>query len=85
MMDYSKLPNRSIACIDMMSFYASCIAALHDLDVRTVPIAVVGNFEQKGSVVLAASPAMKKDFAFKLEQGYLKYQTIQISDYSNRK
>ncbi|WP_177184312.1 hypothetical protein [Psychrobacillus sp. OK032] len=47
-MDYGKLPNRSIAYIDMMSFYASCIAALHDLDVRTVPIAVVGNFEQIG-------------------------------------
>lgn len=65
MMDYSELPNRSIACIDMMSFYASCIAVLHDLDVRTVPIAVVGNLEQKGSVVLAASPAMKKRFRVK--------------------
>lgn len=65
MIDYSVLPNRSIACIDMMSFYASCIAVLHDLDVRTVPIAVVGNLEQKGSVVLAASPAMKKRFRVK--------------------
>lgn len=65
MIDYSKLPNRSIACVDMMSFYASCIAVLHDLDVRTVPIAVVGNLEQKGSVVLAASPAMKKRFRVK--------------------
>ena len=65
MIDYSVLPNRSIACIDMMSFYASCIAVLHDLDVRTVPIAVVGNLEQKGSVVLAASPAMKKRFQVK--------------------
>lgn len=65
MIDYSELPNRSIACIDMMSFYASCIAVLHDLDVRTVPIAVVGNLEQKGSVVLAASPAMKKRFRVK--------------------
>ena len=65
MIDYCSLPNRSIACIDMMSFYASCIAVLHDLDVRTVPIAVVGNLEQKGSVVLAASPAMKKRFRVK--------------------
>ncbi|MER2079422.1 DinB/UmuC family translesion DNA polymerase [Psychrobacillus psychrotolerans] len=65
MISYSELPNRSIACIDMMSFYASCIAVLHDLDVRTVPIAVVGNLEQKGSVVLAASPAMKKRFGVK--------------------
>lgn len=65
MMDYSKFPNKQIACIDMMSFYASCIAALHNLDVRTVPIVVVGNFKQKGSVVLAASPPMKKRFRVK--------------------
>jgi DNA polymerase V len=65
MIDYSVFPNRSIACIDMMSFYASCMAVLHDLDVKTVPIAVVGNLEQKGSVVLAASPAMKKRFRVK--------------------
>ncbi|MFF2752800.1 UV damage repair protein UvrX [Psychrobacillus sp. NPDC058041] len=63
--DYSAFPDRSIACIDMMSFYASCMAVLHDLDLRTVPIAVVGNLEQKGSVVLAASPAMKKRFRVK--------------------
>lgn len=49
----------------MMSFYASCIAVLHNLDVRTVPIAVVGNFEQKGSIVLAASRPMKKRFGVK--------------------
>ena len=65
MMDYSKMPNRSIACIDMMSFYASCMAALHNLDVRTVPIAVVGNLSHKGSVVLAASRPMKKQFGVK--------------------
>ncbi|MFJ8066993.1 DNA polymerase thumb domain-containing protein [Psychrobacillus sp. NPDC096426] len=47
------------------SFYASCIAVLQDLDVRTVPIAIVGNLEQKGSVVLAASLAMKKRFRVK--------------------
>ncbi|MFJ7828428.1 UV damage repair protein UvrX [Psychrobacillus sp. NPDC096623] len=65
MIDYSQVPNRSIACIDMMSFYASCMAVLHDLDVKTVPIAVVGSLDQKGSVVLAASPAMKKRFGVK--------------------
>ena len=47
------------------SFYASCMAVLHDLDVKTVPIAVVGSLDQKGSVVLAASPAMKKRFGVK--------------------
>ncbi|MEK5038746.1 Y-family DNA polymerase [Sporosarcina sp. FSL K6-3457] len=65
MIDYSKFPNRSVACIDMMSFYASCMAALHNLDARTTPIAVVGNLKQRGSVVLAASPAMKKRFKIK--------------------
>lgn len=62
MIDYGKMPNRSVACIDMMSFYASCMATLHNLDVRTVPIAVVGSFEHKGSIVLAASRPMKKRF-----------------------
>ncbi|MFJ7935996.1 DNA polymerase thumb domain-containing protein [Sporosarcina sp. NPDC096371] len=65
MFDYSKFPNKQIACIDMMSFYASCMASLHSLDVRKVPIAIVGNLKQRGSVVLAASPAMKKRFKIK--------------------
>lgn len=62
---YEHVPNRPIICIDMRSFYASCMASLHNLDVMKVPIAVVGNFEQKGSVVLAASPPMKKRFGIK--------------------
>lgn len=65
MINYDKFPNRNIACIDMMSFYASCMASLHNLDVQKVPIAVVGNLERKGSVVLAASPPMKKRFRVK--------------------
>lgn len=65
MIDYTKFPNRHIAILDMISFYASCIATLHDLDVQKVPIAVVGNLKQKGSVVLAASPPMKKRFLIK--------------------
>ncbi|MER2126755.1 UV damage repair protein UvrX [Solibacillus sp.] len=59
---YENAPQRSIVCIDMRSFYASCIASLENLDVMEVPIAIVGNFQQKGSVVLAASPPMKKRF-----------------------
>lgn len=42
-----------------------CMAVLHNLDVKTVPITVVGSLDQKGSVVLAASPAMKKRFGVK--------------------
>lgn len=59
---YEQAPNRAIMCIDMRCFYASCIAVLENLDVMTVPIAVIANFEQKGSVVLAASPPMKERF-----------------------
>ena len=59
------LPNRSIMCIDMKCFYASCIAMLEGLDVMKVPIAVIANFQQPGSVVLAASPPMKKRFHIK--------------------
>ncbi|NLY78646.1 MAG: UV damage repair protein UvrX, partial [Lysinibacillus sp.] len=62
---YKHLPNRSIICIDMRCFYASCMAMLHNLDPMKEPIAVVGNFEQKGSIVLAASPPMKKRFGIK--------------------
>ncbi|MFF3099812.1 hypothetical protein [Viridibacillus arvi] len=39
---------------------------LENLDVMTVPIAVVGNLKQAGSVVLAASPAMQKRFGVKI-------------------
>ncbi|MER1998983.1 MAG: UV damage repair protein UvrX [Lysinibacillus sp.] len=59
------LPNRNIICIDMKSFYASCIALLEGLDVMQVPIAVIANFEQPGSVVLAASPPMTERFRIK--------------------
>lgn len=59
------LPNRQIICIDMKSFYASCIALLEELDVMQVPIAVIANFNQQGSVVLAASPPMTERFHIK--------------------
>lgn len=59
------LPNRIIACLDMRSFYASCAAADLGLDPLQEAICVVGNLERKGSVVLAASPRMKKEFGVK--------------------
>ncbi|WP_192797535.1 Y-family DNA polymerase [Psychrobacillus glaciei] len=62
---YEGLENRKIICIDMRSFFASCAAADAGLDVMTEPIAVIGNLEQKGSIVLAASPRMKKEFGVK--------------------
>ncbi len=48
---YEGLPNKQIACIDMRSFYASCAAVFAGLDVMRDSIAVVGNLEQKGSIV----------------------------------
>lgn len=62
---YEHMPNRSIICIDMKSFYASCIAMLEGLDVMTVPIAIIGSFKQPGSVVLAANQPMKDRFRIK--------------------
>lgn len=62
---YEQAPNRSIICIDMRCFFASCMGLLENLDPLEVPIAVVGNFQQKGSIVLAASPPMKQRFGIK--------------------
>lgn len=65
MVDYSKLPKRKILCIDMKSFYASCTAVIEGIDPLESYIAVVANKSQKGSVVLAASPRLKKEFGIK--------------------
>ncbi|MET1013042.1 MAG: UV damage repair protein UvrX [Paenisporosarcina sp.] len=62
---YEQYPDRKIVCLDMRSFYASCAAADEGLDVMNTPIAIIGNQEQKGSVVLAASPPLKKEFGVK--------------------
>lgn len=62
---YEGLPDRQIACIDMRSFYASCAALLNGLDVMRDMIAVVGNLEHRGSVVLAASPPLKSKYKVK--------------------
>ncbi|MDN4074657.1 DNA polymerase thumb domain-containing protein [Fictibacillus terranigra] len=65
MIDYSKIQNRSILCMDMKSFYASCAAMRLGLDPLTCYLAVVGNTERQGSVVLAASPCLKRDFGIR--------------------
>ncbi|WP_432358971.1 DNA polymerase thumb domain-containing protein [Sporosarcina sp. UB5] len=59
---YEDLPDRKIVCLDMRSFYASCAATIEGLDVMDTPIAIIGNKERKGGVVLAASPVLKKEF-----------------------
>ncbi len=65
MVDYSKLPQNKILCVDMKSFYASCSAVMEGLDPLECYLAVVGAKERQGSVVLAASPKLKKEFGVK--------------------
>ncbi len=65
MIDYSQLPANKILCIDMKSFYASCAAVLLGLNPLDCYLAVVGNTERPGSIVLAASPRLKKEFGIK--------------------
>ena len=65
MMDYSKMPQQQILCIDMKSFYASCSAVIEGLDPLDCYLVVVGDTEREGSIVLAASPRMKKEFGIK--------------------
>lgn len=62
---YDSLPKRTILCVDMKSFYASCAAVALGLDPLTAHLAVVGDTEREGSVILAATPALKRDFGIK--------------------
>ncbi|QED48529.1 Y-family DNA polymerase [Cytobacillus dafuensis] len=65
MIDYSTMPKKQILCVDIKSFYASCSAIMRGLDPLECYLVVAGNQERKGSVVLAASPRMKKEFGIK--------------------
>ncbi len=59
------MPKQSIMCIDMKSFYASCSAVMLGLNPLECYLAVVGDLQRTGSIVLAASPKMKKEFGIK--------------------
>ncbi|PGL18332.1 damage repair protein [Bacillus thuringiensis] len=59
MYDYSLLPNRIILCVDLRSFYASVSCIKKGLDPRYTKLAVVGDVNQSGSIVLAATPPLK--------------------------
>lgn len=58
-MDYANYPRNDILCIDMRSFYASVEAMKLGLDPMEAMLAVVGDLKRPGSIVLAASPALK--------------------------
>ncbi|MED4714405.1 damage repair protein, partial [Bacillus pseudomycoides] len=60
MFDYSKCMNRMIFCIDLCSFFASCACVMRGLDPLKVKLAVVGDVNRNGSIVLAATPELKK-------------------------
>ena len=64
-MNYSVMPKQLIMCIDMKSFYASCSAVMEGFKPLECYVAVVGDLERSGSIVLAASPKMKKEFGIK--------------------
>lgn len=59
---YDSFPERNILCVDMKSFYASCAALVKGLDPLTSYLAVVADKNRQGSVVLAATPSLKKEF-----------------------
>ncbi len=63
--NYDKLPHEKILCVDMKSFYASIEAVDRGLDPLKVHLAVIGDKKQKGSVVLAASAALKEKYGIK--------------------
>lgn len=60
MYNYNLCCNRDILCVDQKSFFASVSCILKGLDPLTTKLAVVGNTKRKGSVVLAATPELKK-------------------------
>ncbi|GAB3792216.1 DNA polymerase IV [Virgibacillus kimchii] len=59
-MDYSAYPRNDVLCIDMRSFYASVEAVKLGLDPMKIMLAVVGDPNRSGSIVLAASPELKR-------------------------
>jgi len=57
--DYSILPNRIILCVDLRSFYASVSCIKMGLDPMHTKLAVVGDVNRNGSILLAATPPLK--------------------------
>lgn len=73
MIGYNKLPRHKMLCVDMKSFYVSCECVLRGLDPFTTYLAVIGDQEFSGSIVLSSSPKMKEDVI-----AYLKYHGTPI-------
>ncbi|MFN2340821.1 MAG: UV damage repair protein UvrX [Halanaerobium sp.] len=63
--DYSDVPRDQILCVDMKSFYASIELVKRNIHPLKGYLAVIGDKKRKGSVVLAASTALKKKYGIK--------------------
>lgn len=73
MIDYDSLPKRTFLTVDMRSFYASASAVMLGLDPMKCYLAVVGDTERSGSIVLAASPSLKNVLVLKLVLAFMKF------------
>lgn len=60
MYNYHLCPQRDIFCVDQKSFFATVSCILNHWDPKTTLLAVVGDVDSEGSVVLAATPELKK-------------------------
>ncbi|WP_239710639.1 Y-family DNA polymerase [Mammaliicoccus sp. E-M21] len=60
MYDYSNCQNRDVLCLDLKSFFASVSCLEKGLDPLKTKLAVVADTKRTGSVVLAATPPLKK-------------------------
>lgn len=60
MYNYDLCQNRIIFCIDLKSFFASVSCIEKGLNPLTTKLAVVADTKRQGSVVLAATPPLKK-------------------------
>ncbi|CAH2464616.1 MULTISPECIES: Y-family DNA polymerase [Bacillus] len=70
MYDYSIFPNRIILCVDLRSFYASVSCIKMGLDPLQTKLAVVGDVNRSGSIVLAATPPLKALGLKKMARSY---------------
>lgn len=60
MYDYHICQNRNVMCLDLKSFFASVSCLEKGLDPLKTKLAVVADTKRMGSVVLAATPPLKK-------------------------
>lgn len=57
--DYSLLLNRIVLCVDLRNFYANVSCIKMGLDPLRTKLAVVGDVNCNGSIVLAATSSLK--------------------------